>query len=76
MECIQKQRMCSGELAVLHECNNTPAQVALTSFTGSKLCVQWGFRAKYVADVGNALLVHHWHFFVTFLALRDLHEHA
>ena len=30
----------SGELAVPHKCNNTPAQLARTSFTGSKLCVQ------------------------------------
>ena len=67
VECKAKD-VSSGELAVPHKCNNTPAQLALTSFTGSKLCVQEGFRAKYVADIGNA----HWSTIGTHL-LRSLH---
>ena len=49
-----RKNVSSGKLAVSHKCNDIPAQLALTLFTGSKLCVQWVFRAKCVADVGNA----------------------
>ena len=46
--CIAKD-VCSGELAVLHKCDNTPSQLALTSFTRGKLPLALSLRSSHCA---------------------------